>query len=58
MSEEELMNWIRYVQNRYITVDTDKQWAEYKTSGDFISWDAYRERNYGFLSSKFVKNVF
>ena len=50
VSEDELKNWIRYVQNRYITVDTDRQWAEYKTDENIIKWEDYKQRNYGFLT--------
>lgn len=56
ISEEELVNWIRYVQNRYITVDTERQWADH-TKGDRILWEDYKNRHYGFLTGGLARLV-
>jgi len=50
VTEEELTEWIRYVQNRYLRVDTDRQWAE-QTADDTptLSWDSYKLRVYAFV---------
>lgn len=50
VSEEELRNWIRYVQNKYINDDTTRQWAEHELNdAGHLTWDIYKKRTYGYL---------
>jgi len=48
LTEDELTDWIQYVQVRYIRTDTDRLWVNFKLADNgTISWDAYKERTYG-----------
>ena len=47
VSEDELIDWIKTVQNKYITDDTDRQWKEFD-GDDGLKWEAYKKRTYGF----------
>lgn len=50
MSREELKDWIRFTQKRYITEDVDRQWQQQNPdNSDTISWDNYRKLVYGIL---------
>ena len=52
VSETELVEWIKHVQNRYIEKDTERQWTEYGVKdGDSLEWSAYKKRTYGFDES-------
>jgi len=50
---EEMQEWIKLSQARYIDEDTEKQWDNYRqaTDGqkDTLDWHEYREAVYGFL---------
>ncbi|VDI68875.1 calumenin-like isoform X2 [Mytilus galloprovincialis] len=48
ITEEELREWIQYVQKRYITTDTDRMWKDHDIQGDTLVWEAYKKRTYGF----------
>ncbi|CAC5409694.1 Calumenin-A,Reticulocalbin-3,Calumenin,Reticulocalbin-1,Calumenin-B [Mytilus coruscus] len=48
VTEEELKEWIQYVQKRYITTDTDRMWKDHDIQGDTLVWEAYKKRTYGF----------
>lgn len=48
VTEEELINWIKYVQHKYITDDTDRMWEEHDSEGDTLTWESYRKRTYGY----------
>jgi len=50
---EELANWIKFTQTRYIADDVERQWESHKKGvHDTISWDEYRENVYGFLDDE------
>ena len=54
VSEEELKNWIKYVQNKYIIDDTERQWKEHQLDENGqLTWAKYKERTYGYLDSKY-----
>ena len=47
-----LSRWIRYVQEREILEDTEKQWEDKlggKTNKSLISWEEYRNHVFGFI---------
>lgn len=49
VTQEELENWIRFTQKRYIRDDVDKQWKVYNPQeSNRISWAEYRNSTYGF----------
>ena len=48
VTEEELREWIQYVQKRYITTDTDRMWKDHTVEGDTLTWESYKKRTYGF----------
>ncbi|KAK6191750.1 hypothetical protein SNE40_003354 [Patella caerulea] len=49
VSEDELKDWIQYVQKRYITSDTERMWKDYDVSDtNEITWNAYMKRTYGY----------
>ncbi|XP_064634603.1 calumenin-like isoform X2 [Lineus longissimus] len=47
VTEEELKNWIQYVQKRYVLKDTEKQWEEQKADGTTLKWESYKDTTYG-----------
>ena len=52
VSEDELINWIKYVQNRYVWSDTERQWADHQSENATLvtlKWDAYKTRTYGHI---------
>jgi len=49
VSEEELTNWMKHTQTKYIDEDVEKQWeAHTDAEKDHISWDEYKQSVYGF----------
>lgn len=56
VSEEELIEWIKHVQNRYIEKDTVRQWAEFKLEDDLLSFNTYKQRTYGFEEENDAEN--
>lgn len=53
LTEDELTDWIQYVQWRYIRTDTDRLWVNFRMGENgSISWDTYKERTYGHLADK------
>jgi len=53
VTEEELRNWIRHVQNRYIAEDTERQWKEHEVGSDgLLTWEAFNQRTYGFIDDE------
>lgn len=52
--EQELVDWIKHVQTRYVHDDTDRQWKDFDTSenDDKLSWDEYAQRTYGHINDK------
>ena len=50
VSVEELQKWNKFTQSRYISEDTEKQWAVHKSEDkETINWSEYRQVVYGFL---------
>lgn len=50
VDEEELIEWIRYVQNRYVWSDVERQWKDFlgpKEDQDHLSWSDFKKRMYG-----------
>ena len=46
------VRWIRYVQEREILEDTERQWEDKlggKTNKSLISWEEYRSHVFGFI---------
>ncbi|RZB89888.1 calumenin [Asbolus verrucosus] len=52
ISREELKDWIRYTQKRYIAEDVERQWKQHNPENEeTISWNRYQKLVYGFLDS-------
>ena len=53
----ELTDWIRHVQLRYVTRDTDRQWKDYDSDGNLLhlKWGVYLERTYGHKEDDITK---
>ncbi|XP_044253950.1 calumenin [Tribolium madens] len=52
ISREELKDWIRFTQKRYITEDVDRQWKQHNPENEeTIPWERYQKLVYGFLDS-------
>ena len=58
VSEEELEKWIKYVQTRYIRVDTDRQWSEHNPDDSAtLSWKSYRHKVYAFVEGSVTEQL-
>lgn len=52
VSRDELRDWIRFTQKRYISEDVERQWKQYNPEGiDKLAWDTYQKLVYGFLDT-------
>ncbi|KAJ8674995.1 hypothetical protein QAD02_010781 [Eretmocerus hayati] len=50
VTQEELKDWIKYTQQRYLRDDVERQWKSHNTKDkDKITWNEYKEMIYGFL---------
>jgi len=50
VTEDELKEWIKHTQNRYIMEDSEKQMKQNDMDKDgFVTWDEYKKATYGFL---------
>ncbi|XP_017773059.1 PREDICTED: calumenin [Nicrophorus vespilloides] len=50
ISHEELKDWIRFTQKRYIMEDVERQWIQQNPDEkETITWDEYKKMVYGFL---------
>jgi len=50
---EELQNWIKFTQQRYVSEDVEKQWEQHsQEDGEHITWEQYRTTVYGFLDEE------
>ena len=52
ISDEELTQWIRHVQMRYVMSDTDRQWRDHIPEDEektLLTWDVYKEKTYGHI---------
>lgn len=50
VTKEELKDWIKFTQQRYLRDDTERQWRNHNPSEkDKITWEEYRNVTYGFI---------
>jgi len=57
VSLDEMRDWIRFTQQRYVSEDVDRQWNQHNTDNkDTITWEEYRQLVYGFLDEDFEDN--
>ncbi|XP_071452489.1 calumenin-A [Hetaerina americana] len=50
VSQDELKEWIRYTQSRYLLDDVDRQWKSYNPElNEKITWEEYRKLLYSFM---------
>ncbi|XP_011296835.1 calumenin [Fopius arisanus] len=50
VTQEELKDWIRYTQQRYIRDDVDRQWKSHNPEDkDTLPWESYKKLVYGFM---------
>ncbi len=55
VTDQELKDWIKYAQNRYIYEDAEKQLINNDMNKDgYVTWDEYKNNTYGFLDGKFL----
>lgn len=48
VTEQELMDWIKFTQKRYIYDDVDRQWSHHNLGSDGkINWGEYKNSTYG-----------
>lgn len=53
MTQEELKDWIKFTQTRYIMNDVHSQWDTHKLQDDGkLSWMLYRKDTYGFMTGE------
>lgn len=52
VTEEELRDWIKHVQNKYVWDDTERQWKEHDMEDKGLTWSSYKKRTYGFMDDK------
>ncbi|KAL5007837.1 hypothetical protein ScPMuIL_016643 [Solemya velum] len=49
VTEEELIDWIQYVQKRYVITDTERMWKDHDVDDDStLKWEPYQKRTYGY----------
>jgi len=50
---EELQQWIKFTQTRYVGEDVERQWESHKPEGkETVNWLEYRQSVYGFLDEE------
>lgn len=54
VTEEELQQWIQYVQKKYVLEDTERMWKDHEVESDQLTWESYRQRTYGYEYGKSV----
>ena len=55
VTEEELENWIKFVQSRYVRADTDRQWSEHNPDDSAtLTWAVYKHKVYAFTEGSLV----
>ena len=53
VTEEELKEWIQYVQRRYIITDTERMWKDHEPeSDDTLTWQNYQKRTFGYTDGE------
>lgn len=48
VTEEELKDWIHYVQKKYIMTDTERMWKDHDVQDDKLTFVSYQKRTFGF----------
>ena len=57
VSLDEMRDWIRFTQQRYVSEDVDRQWNQHNADNkETITWTEYRQLVYGFLDEDFEDN--
>jgi len=57
VSLDEMRDWIRFTQQRYITEDVDRQWTQHNVEQkEAFTWAEYRQLVYGFLDEDIEDN--
>ena len=57
VSLDEMRDWIRFTQQRYVSEDVDRQWNQHNNDNkETITWEEYRQLVYGFLDEDFEDN--
>ncbi|XP_050307899.1 calumenin [Anthonomus grandis grandis] len=52
ISREELKDWIKFTQKRYIASDVNRQWQQHNPDDNtLLSWASYEKNVYGFLDN-------
>ncbi|XP_041965406.1 calumenin-B [Alosa sapidissima] len=50
VSVEEMKNWIKHAQKRWIYQDVDRQWQGHDLNGDnHVTWEEYKNATYGYI---------
>lgn len=50
VTAEEMKNWIKHAQKRWIYDDVDRQWKSHDLNGDgLVSWEEYKNATYGYI---------
>jgi len=50
VTEQEMKDWIQYVQRRYIVTDTDRMWKDHEPEADgSLTWSGYQKRTFGYV---------
>ncbi|KAL1114827.1 hypothetical protein AAG570_007651, partial [Ranatra chinensis] len=51
VTQEELKDWIRYTQKKYVRDNVDRTWKSHNPeNADKISWDSYSKQSYGHIN--------
>ncbi|XP_012279956.1 calumenin [Orussus abietinus] len=58
VTQEELKDWIKYTQQRYIRDDVERQWKSHNPDDkDTLAWSEYRKIVYGFVDDKEAESL-
>ena len=53
VTEDELKNWIKYTQNKYIWEEAEKQMQSSDENSDgYVDWTEYKKSTYGFVTEE------
>jgi len=52
VTKKELHDWIKFVQDRYVREDTDRQWQDNEVVDGFLTWESYATRTFGDLANE------
>lgn len=56
VTEDELTDWIKFTQERYVKENTKSEFEDRDTDKDNkVQWDEYFQRSYGFLAGLIMK---